>query len=237
MSEHHKDITFFGLKNFRNQYKRFGIKTDDRRRHFYVIGKTGSGKTALLENMAIQDIQRGFGVSFIDPHGESAERLLDYVPKERINDVIYFDPSDINFPIPFNVMEQVNPEFRHLVASGLMATFKKIWPDVWSARMEYLLHNAILALLEAPSSTVLGINRMLSDKDYRDKIVERVKDPIVKAFWQHEFARYSQKYEVEATAAVQNKIGQFISNPLVRNIIGQVKSRLDMRKIMDEGKI
>ena len=231
------DITFLGLTTFRNQRKRFGIKTDDRRRHIYVVGKTGMGKTALLENMAIQDILVGRGVSFIDPHGEATERILDFIPSKRVNDVVYFNPADLDYPITFNVMEKVGEEHRHLVASGLMGVFKKIWPDVWSARMEYILNNCILALLEYPNSTLLGINRMLADPEYRKKVVDRITDPVVKSFWLNEFARYTQRYEVEATAAIQNKVGQFISNPLIRNIIGQVRSKIDMRKIMDNGKI
>ena len=231
------DITFIGFTTFRNQKKKFGIKLDDRRRHIYIIGKTGMGKTALMENMAIQDIQAGRGLAFIDPHGEAAERLLDFVPSRRINDVIYFNPADVEYPIAFNVMEKVGPEHRHLVAGGLMSVFKKIWPDVWSARMEYILNNTILALLEYPGTTLLCINRMLADSDYRKKVVEKIKDPMVKSFWVNEFSKYTQRYEVEATAAIQNKVGQFISNPLIRNIIGQVKSTIDMRKVMDEGKI
>jgi len=203
----------------------------------YIVGKTGMGKSALLENMAIQDIERGKGVAFIDPHGEAAERLLDFVPSKRINDVIYFNPADLDYPIGFNVMEKVGSEYKHLVSSGLMGVFKKIWPDVWSARMEYILNNSILALLEYPDSTLLGINRMLADPDYRKKVVEKVTDPIIKSFWVNEFARYTGRYEVEATAAIQNKVGQFISAPLIRNIVGQVKSSIDMREIMDKGKI
>jgi len=231
------EITFFGETTFRNQRKRFGIKTDDRRRHVYIIGKTGMGKTAMMENMAIQDIQRGNGIGFIDPHGEAAEKLLDFVPSDRINDVIYFNPADIDFPIAFNTMEKADPEHRHLIASGLMGVFKKIWPDVWSARMEYILNNCILALLEYSGSTLLGVNRMLADPDYRKKVVDKVTDPVVKSFWINEFARYTQRYEVEATAAIQNKVGQFISAPLIRNIIGQTYSSINMRKVMDEGKI
>ena len=232
-----EEITYFGVTTFRNLRKRFGIKTDDRRRHVYVVGKTGMGKTEMLVNMAIQDIQAGRGVGFIDPHGEAAERLLDFIPSNRVNDVIYFNPADLDFPIAFNVMEKVETSHRHLVASGLMGVFKKIWPDVWSARMEYILNNCILALLEYPGSTLLGVNRMLADPDYRKKIVDRVTDPVVKSFWLQEFARYTQRYEVEATAAIQNKVGQFISNPLIRNIIGQVKTKINTRKLMDEGKI
>jgi len=230
-------ITYLGLTNFRNQRKKFGIKTDDRRRHIYIIGKTGMGKSELLKNMAIQDILADRGVGFVDPHGESAEELLNFVPSDRINDVVYFNPADLDYPITFNVMERVSVEYRHLVASGLMGVFKKIWPDVWSARMEYILNNTILALLEYPNSTLLGVNRMLADPEYRKKVVEKISDPVVKSFWVQEYARYTQRYEIEATAAIQNKVGQFISNPLIRNIIGQVKSKIDMREIMDGKKI
>lgn len=230
-------IIYIGQVNWRRQTTKFGIKTDDRRRHMYLVGKTGMGKSNLLENMAIQDIRAGHGVAFIDPHGEAAEKILNYVPSRRINDVMYFNPGDAAYPTAFNVMEIDNPEHRNLVASGLMAVFKKIWPDVWSARMEYILNNTILALLEYPNSTLLGINRMFSDPEYRKKVVEKVTDPIIKSFWVNEYAKYNQKYEQESTAAIQNKIGQFIANPLMRNIIGQVKSSIDVRKIMDEKKI
>jgi len=231
------DINFFATTTFRNEKKKFGIKLDDRRRHFYIIGKTGMGKSVLLKNMAIQDIQNGCGVCFVDPHGEVAEELLDFIPKNRVKDVIYFNPADINYPLAFNVMESVDVEYRHLVASGLMGVFKKIWPDVWSARMEYILNNSVLALLEYPDSTLLGINRLLADSDYRKKVIEKVTDPVVKAFWLQEFARYTQRYEVEATAAIQNKIGQFISAPLIRNIVGQIKTSFNIREAMDNEKI
>ena len=231
------EITFFGLTSFRNEKKRFGIRTDDRRRHFYCIGKTGMGKSNLMENMAIQDIQAGRGIAYVDPHGEGAEKLLEFVPTNRINDVIFFNPADLDYPIAFNVMEKVDFRYRHLVAGGLMGVFKKVWPDVWSARMEYILNNTILALLEYPDSTLLGVNRMLADPEYREKVVAKVADPMVKSFWVVEFAKYSQRYEQEATAAIQNKVGQFISNPLIRNLIGQVKSTINMRDIMDQEKI
>jgi CxxC-x17-CxxC domain-containing protein len=230
-------INFFGLTTFRDEKKRFGIKPDDRRRHFYCIGKTGMGKSNLMENMAIQDIQSRRGIAYVDPHGEGAEKLLDFIPPGRINDVIYFNPADIDYPIAFNVMEKVDFRFRHLVAGGLMGVFKKVWPDVWSARMEYILNNSILALLEYPDATLLGVNRMLADPEYREKVVSKVTDPIVKSFWVTEYARYTQRYETEATAAIQNKVGQFISNPLIRNIIGQTKSTINMRDIMDMEKI
>lgn len=232
-----EEITIFAETNFRNKRTRFGIKPDDRRRHMYIIGKTGMGKTVLLENMAIQDIQTGQGVAIVDPHGEFAEKMLDFVPSERVNDVIYINPADIDHPISFNVMEKVEPELRHLVASGLMGVFKKIWYDMWSARMEYITYNTILALFEYPGTTLLSVNRMLSDKDYRQKIVEKITDPTVKAFWVNEFAKYPDRFREESVAAIQNKVGQFISTPLIRNIVGQVKSSFDMRQIMDEGKI
>jgi len=237
MEKNPNEITFLGVTTFRGEFKKFGIKLEDRRRHIYILGKTGMGKTSLLLNMAVQDILAGRGIGFVDPHGEAAEELLHFIPSWRINDVVYFNPADIEYPIAFNVMEKVAPEHRHLVASGLMGVFKKIWPDVWSARMEYILNNTILALLEYPNTTLLAINRMLADPNYREKVVAKITDPVVKSFWVNEFARYTQRYEVEATAAIQNKVGQFISNPLIRNIIGQVRSKIDMRKVMDEGKI
>jgi hypothetical protein len=230
-------ITPIGMTNARGGAKKFGIKLDDRRRHVYVIGKTGVGKTTLLENMAIADIQSGKGVAIIDPHGELAEKLLNFIPEERLDDVIYFDPSDMENPIAFNPMEQVGTEFRHLVASGIMGVFKKIWPDAWSARMEYILNNTLLALLELPNATLLGILRMFAEPTYRKKVVDNLRDPVIKAFWQNEFARYTQRLEVEALAAIQNKVGQFVSNPLIRNILGQPHSALNMREIMDTGKI
>ncbi len=231
------DITYLGYTNYRNKRRKFGIKRDDRRRHIYSIGKTGMGKTVLLENMAIQDIQRGDGVGFVDPHGEAARNLLNYVPSSRINDVIYFNPADTDKAIGFNVMESVDKEYRHLVASGLMGVFKKMWPDVWSARMEYILNNTILALLDYPNSTLLGINRMMFDAEFREKVVEKTTDPVVKAFWKKEFASWSKQYATEAMAPIQNKVGQFISSPLIRNIVGQVKSTIDMQEIMDNRKI
>lgn len=230
-------VTYFAATDSRGKRVPFGIKQKDRVRHMYVIGKTGMGKSTMLENMAIQDIRNGEGICFIDPHGATAEKLLDYVPEHRVQDVVYFAPFDLEHPVAFNVMEDVGYDRRHLVVSGLMATFKKIWVDAWSARMEYILSNTLLALLEYPDATLLGVNRMYVDKAYRKKVVENVKDPVVKDFWVKEFATYTDRYTQEATPAIQNKIGQFTSNPLIRNIIGQPKSSFDIRELMDRKKI
>jgi len=230
-------VTFFAKTDARGQEVSFGIKARDRQRHMYVVGKTGMGKSTLLENMAAQDIQNGEGMAFIDPHGSAAEALLEYVPEHRVNDVVYFAPFDLENPISFNVMEDVGPDKRHLVVSGLMSTFKKIWVDAWSSRMEYILTNALLALIEYPDTTLLSVNRLFADKAYRDKVVDYIKDPAVKAFWTDEFANYTDRFAAEALPAIQNKVGQFTGNPLIRNIIGQPKSSFDIRKLMDEKKI
>lgn len=230
-------ITYFAETDARGKRVQFGIKAKDRSRHMYVIGKTGMGKSTLLENMAIQDIQNGEGMAFIDPHGSTAEKLLDYVPEERVKDVLYFAPFDMDFPIAFNVMEDVGYDKRHLVVSGLMSAFKKIWVDAWSARMEYILSNTLLALLEYPDSTLLDVNRMYTDKFFRKKVVDNIKDPLVKSFWTDEFANYGDRYTQEATPAIQNKVGQFTSNPLIRNIVGQAESTFDLREMMDSRKI
>jgi len=230
-------VTTFAFTDARNKKVEFGIKAKDRTRHVYVIGKTGLGKSTLLENMAAQDIANGEGMAFIDPHGKTAELLLNYVPEHRIKDVLYFAPFDMENPISFNILEDIGYDKRHLVVSGLMSTFKKIWVDAWSARMEYILSNTLLALLETPGTTLLGVNKMLADKDYRKKIVDNVKDPSVKSFWVDEFAKYTDRFAAEATPSIQNKVGQFTSNPLIRNIVGQPKSSFDLRKMMDENKI
>ncbi len=235
--DHENEITLFGATNFRNQLRRFGIKTDDRRRHMYVIGKTGMGKTTLLENMVLSDIMAGHGVCYIDPHGDTAEKMLDYIPSHRINDVVYFNPADQDFPTGFNILETTGEGQKHLVASGLMGVFKKIWPDVWSPRMEYILLNCVLALLDYPGATLLGINRLLVDKEYRSRVIAKIRNPIVKTFWLAEFTSWSEKYATEAIAPVQNKVGQFLSASIIRNIVAQVKSSINPRQIMDEGKI
>ncbi len=230
-------ITPLGVATFRNRDLVFGIKKDDRRRHVYIIGKTGMGKTTLIENMVYADVISGRGVCYVDPHGDTAEKMLSWIPASRINDVVYFNPADYENPISFNVLEKVDPHYRHLVASGLIGVFKKLWADSWGPRLEYLLRNAILALLEYPDSTLLGINRLLVDKEYRNKVISKVQDPVVKQFWTEEYTKYGGQFQVEAIAPIQNKVGQFLSTSLIRNVVGQVQSSIDLRKVMDEGKI
>ena len=222
---------------FRGTKTRFGIKLDDRRRHIYSIGKTGMGKSTLLENMVFSDIRAGRGVGVIDPHGDLVDAIQQFIPKERSNDVILFDPSDLDYPISFNVLDCPNKEQRSLTASGIMSVFTKLWPDVWSGRMEHILRNTLLALLEYEGSSMLGIMRMYADDGYRAKVVSRVTDPVVKSFWEDEYASWSERYRTEAIAAIQNKVGQLLSTPMIRNIVGQVKSKLDIRHAMDNGKI
>jgi hypothetical protein len=237
--ENNKDkVTYIGTTDYRGGEVKFGIKEDDRLRHTYVIGKTGMGKSTLLENMAIQDILNGEGVCVIDPHGSMAERILKYVPEHRIMDVVYFAPFDAEYPVALNVLEHVEEDKRHLVSSGLMNAFKKVFgEEQFSGRMVYLLLNAILSLLENEGESLMGINRIFSDKNYRRKIISNIKDPSVMSYWTEEFAKYTDKYVQEATPAIQNKIGQFISNPVLRNIVGQHKTSFDMREIMDKKKI
>jgi hypothetical protein len=231
------NICYFGLAEIKNELKPFGILTEDRTRHFYILGKTGMGKSTLLQNMILQDIYNGNGVCFLDPHGDSAEYILSKIPDHRAEDVIYFNPADADYPFGFNMLEAQQNEEPYLLVSGMMAIFNRIWAGMWSARMEYILSNTLLALLETKGSTLLGVVRMLTDNDYREKIVANVKDPMVKNFWKKEFASFNDRYRQEAVSPVLNKIGQFFSTDLIRNILGQSQSTLDFRRIMDEKKI
>ena len=230
-------LNVFARTNFRNKEVPFGIKADDRRRHMYIIGKTGMGKTTMIENMIVQDIRAGKGLTFVDPHGESVEKIVQHIPSERVNDVVYFNPADLDYPIAFNPLENVDPKYKHLVASGLMGVFKKMWADSWGPRLEYILNNTILALLDTPGNTMLGIARMLADKKFRNQIVQNIKDPVVKSFWIDEFANYNDRFRQEAIAPIQNKVGQFLSSSVIRNVVGQPKSTVDLRDIMDNKKI
>jgi hypothetical protein len=230
------EICYFGLcgEGFGQS---IGIKKEDRRRHLYILGKTGMGKTTLLENMALQDIYNGYGVCFIDPHGDSSEYILDRIPEHRLADVIYINPSDTDFPIGLNILQSQKGEQPFLIASSLMAVFKKIWSGLWSSRMEYILNNTLLALLEKPKHTLLDVMKLLTNDNYREKIVSRIQDPLVKNFWEKEFANFNTRYRQEAISPILNKIGQFLSSEIVRNIIGQTESTINLRDIIDQQKI
>lgn len=215
----------------------FGILIADQRQHIYIIGKTGSGKTTLLRNMIIQHIALGHGVGVIDPHGDLAEELLHHVPPRRADHLVYFNPGDLEFPIGLNVLANVAPDNRHLVASGVVGAFKGIWRDSWGPRLEYILYNAVSALLDCRNATLLGVNRLLTDDHYRAKVIRQIKDPFIKAFWAEEYAGYDERFKREAIAPIQNKLGQFLLNPVVRNILGQVKAKVDIPFVMDNERL
>jgi type IV secretory pathway TraG/TraD family ATPase VirD4 len=231
------DVTLFAETNFRNQRKRFGIKRRDRRSHMYIIGKTGMGKSTLLENMIYSDLQKGEGLAVIDPHGDLAMRIQRLIPQERQADLIYFDPADMHNPLGFNLLESSRREHHQLLASGLVSVFKKIWRDSWGPRTEYILRNTILALLDVPQATLMDLPKMLNDKEYRAAVLTLMVDEQVKDFWVNEYATYTARFRSEAIAPIQNKVGQFLTNRLIRGVISQKQSSFDIRKLMDEGKI
>jgi hypothetical protein len=215
----------------------FGISAPDQRQHLYIIGKTGSGKTTLLRNLILQHIALGHGVGVIDPHGDLAEELLNHIPPKRADHLIYFNPGDLEFPVGLNVIGNVAPDDRHLVASGIVSAFKGIWRDSWGPRLEYILYNAVSALLDCRNATLLGVNRLLTDDAYRAKVIRQIKDPFIKAFWAEEYEHYDERFKREAIAPIQNKIGQFILNPVVRNILGQVKAKVNIPFVMDNSRL
>ncbi|MEI9897313.1 MAG: type IV secretion system DNA-binding domain-containing protein [Chthoniobacter sp.] len=234
MDEHFSQI---GIREIWGGEKSVGLSLSDRRQHLYVIGKTGTGKTTLLRNLIVQHLAAGHGIGLIDPHGDLAEELLDCIPPHRADDLVYFNPGDLDFPIGFNLLANVAPDDRHLVASGIVGAFKSIWRDSWGPRLEYILYNAIAALLDCPNTSLLGVNRMLIDADYRRRIVAKVRDPFVRAFWTDEYERYDPRFQREAIAPIQNKLGQFIQNPVIRNILGQVRAKVSIPFMMDTGRI
>ncbi|HSX41166.1 MAG TPA: DUF87 domain-containing protein [Candidatus Saccharimonadales bacterium] len=231
-----EDVSLFGQTNFRGHQIKFGIKRRDRDRHMYIIGQTGTGKSKLLNLLTLSDIYHDIGLAIVDPHGDFATDMLQYIPEHRLKDVIYFNPTDRDFPIAFNPLEVYDPAFKNDISSEMIGVLKRMF-DSWGPRLEYILRYTILALLDYPDSTMLGITRMLTEKEFRKKVIREIKDPVVKNFWVNEFASWNDKFANEAVAPVLNKVGAFTANPLIRNIIGQPKSKLDLRGIMDEGKI
>lgn len=235
--EDKQHINFFGKTVFKNRDTIFGIKDVDRRRHLWVIGKTGTGKSTLIANMGIDDLKKDRGIAVIDPHGDLCEVLLDYVPKRRINDVIYFNPADSEYPVTINPLEVRNKEEAELVVSGLMAIFTKVWANVWSARMEYILRNAFLTLAEVPGSTLADVLSLISNQNFRNKVVEKLKDQALVNFWRDEFDKMPPNLQKEAIAPIQNKVGQFVTSPMIRRIIGNSKSTIAIDDVMNDGKI
>lgn len=231
------DISFFGATNFRGQRVRFGIKRLDRRRHTYVVGKSGSGKSKLLELLIANDIRAGLGVGVLDPHGDLVDNVLQNIPRERMKDVVIFDPSDLQFPASFNPLEQVPEALKMRVTIGFIEIFKKLFGTNWSPRLEHVLRYTTLALLDTPDTTVLSILKMLSDKNYRQMIVRNIHDNVVKNFWVNEFAGWSEKFDNEAITPLINKVGQFVATNMIRNIVGQPQNRFNFREFMDNRKI
>lgn len=235
--EERKRVNFFARTEFKNQPANFGIKKEDRRKHVYIIGKTGTGKSTLIANMAINDMKNGEGMAVLDPHGDLCDILLDYVPSHRTNDVAYLDPSDINHPFRLNSLETKNSAYRELVASGIVSIFHKLYHMSWGPRLEYILRNTILTLTHVPQSTFLDIPEILTNEKFRDKIVSTLSDKVLKNFWLNEFNRFSPQMRAESISPILNKVGQFLSSQTIRNIVGFPTSTIDLEEMMNEGKI
>lgn len=230
------EISLFGMTNFRGQRLKFGIKRRDRGRHMYIVGQTGAGKSFLLQLLTLSDIYHDVGFAIVDPHGDFVTDIMRYIPAHRVKDVVYLNPADRDFPIAFNPMEVTDPAMRDHVSSELVGVLKRMF-DSWGPRLEYILRYTLLALIDYDGATMLDIPRMLTEKTFRKRVIREIKDPIVKNFWTIEFASWNEKFASEAVAPILNKVGAFVANPLVRNIIGQQKSAFNIRHIMDEGKI
>ncbi len=230
-------ISTFGITTFRNIHLPFGIARDDRKRHMYIIGKTGMGKSRLMQLLAISDMYQNKGLCVIDPHGDLASDLIRFVPRRRLDDVIYFNPADREYPIGFNPLECHSPEARHHVVTGFIAIFKRQFGATWTSRLEHMLRFIVLALVEAGDATVVDIVKLLTDVEFRHQTIAKLEDPVVKNFWTHEFAAWNEKFDNEAIIPIINQVGQFISNDYIRNVVGQKTSAFDFYRVMQEGKI
>jgi hypothetical protein len=229
------DDVYVGLRHEWGGEKPFALGVHERRQHVYVIGQTGAGKSTLLRNLIIQDIEAGRGVALIDPHGDLASDVLEQIPPWRTNDVVYFDPASRD-PLALNLFRATGDNW-HLVASGIVSAFKKIWANSWGSRLEYILYATLAALLQCDNTSLLGVSRMLYDDRYRSWVVRQVKDPMVRSFWQNEFANYDRSFRQEAVSPIQNKVGQLFLAPSLRNALGQIGSKVNFRFMMDEQRI
>lgn len=232
-----EDITFFADTNFRNQPITFGIKRSDRRNHLYILGKTGTGKSTLLETLMMNDLKKGYGFALLDPHGDLVKKIKSQVPWSRKDDVIDFDTSDTNQPYGFNPLAKVSVDKRPLACSGLIQVFKHLWSDSWGPRLEHILRNCLLSLLDYPNATLGDILRLLSEKDFRDEVIPFINNEQVKDFWINEYNKYPERLKAEAISPIQNKVGAFLAHPVLNKILTNPSKPLSLRKIMDEGKI
>ena len=240
MDEKHttkEQVTPIAVTNWRDIRKMFGIKEKNRRGHMYIIGKTGTGKSSLIATMALSDIRSGNGICLIDPHGDLSDDILNRIPKERISDVVYFNPADLDYPVGFNPLEKVPYEKQHLIVSGIISVFRKIWTEFWGPRLEHILRHSLFTLLDYPGSTLLDLPRLLTDIGFRKEVLSHVRQREVLTFWQNEFDKYSAWLRSEAISPILNKVGQFLVNLPLRNIIGQSKSTINLKEIMDGKKI
>ncbi len=231
------EINPYARTEYKNTSMIYGVKRADRRRHMYVIGKTGTGKSTLLANMAINDLKRNEGLCVIDPHGDLVETLLNYIPSHRINDVIYFNPADGERTVKINLFEGENVVHRELIASGIVSIFQKLYSYSWGPRLEYILRNALLTLLKSEEAKMSDILDLLTNKKFRDKVVEKLEDPILSSFWKYEFNTLTEKQRNDQIASILNKVGQFVSSPLVRNVVNTTKSSFSIEEVMSQGKI
>jgi type IV secretion system coupling TraD/TrwB family protein len=231
------EVTYLGRVDYRNDNRVFGIRREDRFAHVYAIGKTGTGKSTLLEGMALQDIANGNGIALIDPLGDLAERVASRIPLSRRGDLIYLNSADLNQPWGYNPLRHVAPQYIALAASGLMEVFKKMWPDAWGVRMEHILRNVLMALLEQPASTMHDILRLLSDKDFRTQITRSLQNQTVRRFFEQEYEKFTSSYRVDASAPIQNKVGAFLADPTLARMLTAPKRDVRIRQVMDEGKV
>jgi hypothetical protein len=237
MQRQRETITYFARTTHRNDGRRFGIKRGDRRSHMLIIGRTGTGKSSLLRTLTSQDVLRGEGFALFDPHGDLVESLLPLIPPERAGDLVYLDTPNQSRPWFFNPFAGVDPQKKALAAAGMVEVFKKLWPDEWGPRLEHLLRNVVFTLLDTPGATLGDIPRLLSDRTWRKEVVEAVTNEEVRAFWTDEYERYSQAFRAVVAAPLQNKVGAFLTDPLLARILKGDHSSFDLRKIMDQGKI